>query len=124
MQPIKVGTHEKWIENKLGWAEPHSRFPLGSPMKFAWYESTLEFDFDPTAFTFYIFYMVLYAKAYNLSIPLFICWGHIHFKDLLNMIWPSRLKFKFEYDPMGGCIDIQLLIFEVVFHCRLSLIPG
>ena len=29
--------------------------------------------------------------------------GRLNFEDLKNIVWSSKLKFKFEYDPIKGC---------------------
>ena len=88
---------------KLGWAEPHSRFPVSFPL----------FPCMNSKLTFYT--------------PLgHLCtWRHLPLEVVfiwrICKIWfGHRLILKFEYDPIGGCWDIPFLI----SWTRLSLKVG
>ena len=83
--------------NKLGWAEPHSRFPLGFP---------------------------LFTKSY-LQLKVVFHWRSSSLKPFSTLVWSQeRLCLKFEGDPISGFWDIQLWIFwghlplGDVFHWR------
>jgi hypothetical protein len=99
----------KSLDNKLGWAEPHSRFPLGFPMIF------------PKGLTSNLSIGQIrgcWDTPLSLSIGgvwwdtlHLIFWGRLHFKRYSILIWSTLLKLKilgrsdqwlFRYSPFNN----------------------
>ena len=112
--------------NKLGWAEPHSRFPLSFPI-------------NSLLVTFYMLWGQLYLRSSSIvfeydpisgcwDIPLFIFWGHLPLEVLFFLrilkMWFGHLSLslKLEYDPTNGCWDINILIFYGCFPLKVIFI--
>ena len=95
---IRINYYLKRNSNKLGWAEPHSRFPLSFtllwtflgclPLEFVFIlrilkicfghlSSSLKFEYDPISGWW--------------EIPRLIFWGCLHLNDLYNIFWSSKL---------------------------------
>jgi hypothetical protein len=74
--------------NKLSCAEQHSRFSLNFPLIFPKRISHKS-----------------HSAHFEVLFPTDVV-SHLHFKDLYNVVWSSKLKFK-----ISGCGDIPFLTF-------------
>ena len=107
-------------ENKLGWAEPHSRFPLNFPYEIwvvvfilIWrfvliWSPKLKFKFEED----------LISSCWD--IQQFIFWSSrmsSSFQEFFILVWSPKLKFKIE-----GRTDQWLLRYSTVYILRLSSI--
>ena len=121
ISPIETKVLKLNIEvNKLGWAEPHSRFPLNFPYEIwvvvfilIWrfvliWSPKLKFKFEED----------LISSCWDIQ-P-FIFWSSrmsSSFQEFFILVWSPKLKFKIE-----GRTDQWLLRYSTVYILRLSSI--
>ena len=123
MDNLDLSNAQLRMNNKLGWAEPHSRFPLGFPMNLS-YEiwvlvlrshksstcillgchplNSLKFKKDPISDCWDIPLLILWGCLLVEVIQLLTFWGLLHFKQYSILVWSSQLKL----DIWGGFILI------------------
>ena len=126
--------------DKLGWAEPHSRFPLSFPLisplstfnilKSSSIGCRLHFKqflmFRPVSYVVYTFRKVqsVVAEILLLMIEFIFHWMLSSYKETFNFDLVPKASFQNLKIWSGGCLDISLLIFRGRLPSEVLLISS